>query len=85
MHGYINVQGWIITELSNRLKERQKPHVPKKPHSETHCQAPTKIEKPKCPTKYEGMIFWKMPQNGHTMNVLEKYPFLQTLEHVRNE
>ena len=41
------MQGWIITGLSNRLKERRKPHVPKKPHSETHCQAPTKIEKPK--------------------------------------
>ena len=35
--------------------------------------------------KCEGMIFWKMPQNGHTMYVLKKYPFLQTLEHVRNE
>ena len=24
-------------------------------------------------------------ENGHTINVLEKYPFLQTLEHVSNE
>ena len=24
-------------------------------------------------------------ENGHTINLLEKYPFLQTLEHVRNE
>ena len=45
IHERIFMQGWIIMGLSNHLKEWRKPHVPKKPHSET--QAMTKIENPK--------------------------------------
>ena len=120
------MQSWIVTGLSNRLKERRKPHVPKKPHSET--QPMTKIEKPKRPAISQNQLvvpagedqtsfarhnrllaiefsrtkrnetvakeLMKMSyemrrndilENGHTINVLEKYPFLQTIEHVSNE
>ena len=106
------------------MKERRKPHVPRKAHSET---ATAKKENPKRPATSQNPIevpagedqtsfdrhnrllaieFSKTKrnetvakelmkityamrrndilENGHTINLLDKYPFLQTLEHVRN-